>query len=80
MGLIAAIGGSSVVFLYFLPKFELDESLVMTAATVCAFLFAFFGSPICALVDSAVLKLLADQKILYGIYHENYACVSRICL
>ncbi|EPB92134.1 hypothetical protein HMPREF1544_00959 [Mucor circinelloides 1006PhL] len=66
MGLIAAIGGSSVVFLYFLPKFELDGSMVMGAATVCAFLFAFFGSPICALVDSAVLKLLADQKILYG--------------
>ncbi|KAF1801004.1 major facilitator superfamily domain-containing protein [Mucor lusitanicus] len=66
MGLIAAIGGSSVVFLYFLPNFELDDSLVMAAATVSAFMFAFFGSPICALVDSAVLKLLADQKILYG--------------
>ncbi|KAK4508869.1 uncharacterized protein ATC70_013492 [Mucor velutinosus] len=66
MGLIAAIGGSSVVSLYFLPKFELDGFWVMAAATVSAFLFAFFGSPICALVDSAVLKLLADQKILYG--------------
>ncbi|CEP08290.1 hypothetical protein [Parasitella parasitica] len=68
MGLIAAVGGSSVISLYFLPQFELEENMVMMVATLCAFLFAFFGSPICALVDSAVLKLLGDQKLLYGIY------------
>ncbi|KAI9318750.1 major facilitator superfamily domain-containing protein [Dichotomocladium elegans] len=31
-----------------------------------ALLFAFFGQPTQALVDSAVLKILGDQKILYG--------------
>ncbi|KAI8641084.1 major facilitator superfamily domain-containing protein [Parasitella parasitica] len=66
MGLIAAVGGSSVISLYFLPQLELDDNMVMMVATLCAFLFAFFGSPICALVDSAVLKLLGDQKLLYG--------------
>ena len=68
MGSIGAIGGSSIMFLYFLAKLELENSMVMLIAALCAFAFAFFGSPICALVDSAVLKSLADQKILYGIY------------
>ncbi|KAG2197418.1 hypothetical protein INT47_005671 [Mucor saturninus] len=66
MGILATIGGSSVLGLYFLPEMltEMDERMMATC--VLGFVFAFFGSPICALVDSAVLKILDDQKILYG--------------
>lgn len=82
MGILAMIGGSSVLALYFIPPEwistvtsleeeagELDDrnnNRVMMITTLCAFVFAFFGSPNCALVDSAVLKILGDQKLLYG--------------
>lgn len=68
MGILASIGGSSVLVLNYLPIWVdvQDSSLVMRITCLCAFLFAFFGSPVCALVDSVVLKILRDQKILYG--------------
>lgn len=47
-----------------------DESSMMTITFLVtaslAFVFAFFGQPVATLVDSAVLKMLGDQKILYG--------------
>lgn len=68
MGTLATIGGSSVLVLRYFPIWYnvQDSSVIMQLACVCAFLFAFFGSPVCALVDSIVLKMLGDQKILYG--------------
>lgn len=66
MGILASIGGSSVLGLYFLPELINDINKRMLITCIFGFIFAFFGSPICALVDSAVLKILDDQKILYG--------------
>ncbi|GAA5804409.1 hypothetical protein HPULCUR_009902 [Helicostylum pulchrum] len=71
MGILAGIGGSSVLALYYLPLWvdtndTSTNEQVMIITAVCASIFAFFGSPICALVDSAVLKILGDQKLLYG--------------
>ncbi|KAI8095933.1 major facilitator superfamily domain-containing protein [Thamnidium elegans] len=71
MGILAGIGGSSVLALYYLPLWinindTSTNEQVMVITAVCASIFAFFGSPICALVDSAVLKILGDQKLLYG--------------
>lgn len=67
MGILALIGGSSVLGLYFLPEMLIEIDKRMLATCILGFVFAFFGGPICALVDSAVLKILDDQKILYGI-------------
>lgn len=77
MGILATIGGSSVMTLYFLPTLlfnnmkgslldERNNEKVMMITAICALIFAFCGSPVCALVDSAVLKILGDQKLLYG--------------
>lgn len=66
MGILASIGGSSVLGLYFLPDMITEIDKRMTITCVFGLIFAFFGSPICALVDSAVLKILDDQKLLYG--------------
>lgn len=86
MGMLAIIGGSSVIALDFLPKWittdekgfykllspqsfsvvDSNNETVMLVTAFCALIFAFFGSPNCALVDSAVLRLLGDQKLLYG--------------
>jgi hypothetical protein len=54
-----------------LTDFAADNVMALTIAL--GLIFAFFGSPICALVDSAVLKLLGDQKILYGTYAFNHS-------
>ncbi|KAI8391624.1 major facilitator superfamily domain-containing protein [Radiomyces spectabilis] len=61
---LACIGGGCVLVLPLLPCLGLENPLALTAAL--AFGFAFFGSPVCALVDSAVLKILADQRAIYG--------------
>ncbi|CAO3657099.1 unnamed protein product [Mucor hiemalis] len=86
MGMLAIIGGSSVIALDFLPKWigtdekgfstslsprllidtDSNNETVMFVTAFCALIFAFFGSPNCALVDSAVLRILEDQKLLYG--------------
>lgn len=83
MGILAGIGGSSVLALYYLPRWiDTDDTStneqVMLITAICASIFAFFGSPICALVDSAVLKILGDQKLLYG--KENNESPYVICI
>ncbi|KAI8364746.1 major facilitator superfamily domain-containing protein [Radiomyces spectabilis] len=79
MAILAAIGGVSVMSLMFLPGWLVKndstssflespdtESLTLMVTAALALVFAFFGQPVTALVDSAVLKMLGDQKILYG--------------
>ena len=75
MSILALVGGSSIMSLMFLPSWlSLDQdnyhdsglSLKFVATAAFALLFAFFGQPLQVLVDSAVLKILGDQKILYG--------------
>ncbi|KAI8138078.1 major facilitator superfamily domain-containing protein [Fennellomyces sp. T-0311] len=71
MSLLALIGGTAIMMLMFLPKWlvhEDDDNTTVTffVTVTFAFIFAFFGQPVSTLVDSAVLKMLGDQKILYG--------------
>jgi MFS family permease len=82
MGILATVGGSSVLALYFLPEWGTPpiaffipaaataiteaNNTVMVITSFCALIFAFFGSPNCALVDSSVLKLLGEKKLVYG--------------
>ncbi|OAD76118.1 hypothetical protein PHYBLDRAFT_88121, partial [Phycomyces blakesleeanus NRRL 1555(-)] len=43
-----------------------ESSTGLIFAAVLALIFAFFGQPVSALVDSAVLKILGEHKVLYG--------------
>ncbi|CDS10677.1 hypothetical protein LRAMOSA11163 [Lichtheimia ramosa] len=75
MSVLALVGGASIMSLMFIPSWfannqqdstETGLSLKFFATASFALLFAFFGQPLQVLVDSAVLKILGDQKILYG--------------
>ncbi|KAF7725929.1 hypothetical protein EC973_009166 [Apophysomyces ossiformis] len=74
MAVLAFFGGLAIMTLMLLPSWisqrstELEDAGVATflITIVLAFVFAFFGQPVSALVDSAVLKLLGEHKILYG--------------
>ncbi|KAI9488139.1 major facilitator superfamily domain-containing protein [Zychaea mexicana] len=76
MSALAIIGGSGVMALLLLPGWlvqDVDDGnnggntmVTFAAAVTLALIFAFFGQPVSTLVDSAVLKMLGDQKILYG--------------
>lgn len=67
MAVLALIGGSAIVSMSLLPSLLVGKGeLTMPFICLLALLYAFFGSPLMALVDSAVLKILGDHKILYG--------------
>jgi MFS family permease len=67
MAVLALIGGSAIVSMSLLPTvLQGREQLSMPLTCVLALMYAFFGSPLMALVDSAVLKILDTHKILYG--------------
>ncbi|CAM0141074.1 unnamed protein product [Umbelopsis sp. WA50703] len=67
MAVLALIGGSAIVSMSLLPTvLQGREHLSIPLTCVLALMYAFFGSPLMALVDSAVLKILDTHKILYG--------------
>lgn len=66
MALLTLLGGSSVMALLLLVNKGYSDAMVFWCALILALLFSFFGSPLVALVDSAVLKILGDEKVLYG--------------
>lgn len=68
MALLMVIGGLSVISLMFIPKLLPNDSTSTTliVTVVLAVAFAFFGQPVTVLVDSAVLKILGENKIYYG--------------
>ncbi|KAH8547743.1 major facilitator superfamily domain-containing protein [Umbelopsis sp. PMI_123] len=67
MAVLALIGGSAIISMSFLPDLlDGKADLMMAFTCVLALMYAFFGSPLMALVDSAVLKILGNHKILYG--------------
>ncbi|KAI8339422.1 major facilitator superfamily domain-containing protein [Chlamydoabsidia padenii] len=67
MALLALLGSSSVLLLLPLTKqVGVGSFPIFWSAMVLALMFSFFGSPLVALVDSSVLKILGDEKILYG--------------
>lgn len=67
MAVLALVGGSAIVSMSLLPTvLKGREELAMPFTCVLALMYAFFGSPLMALVDSAVLKILDTHKILYG--------------
>jgi Na+/melibiose symporter-like transporter len=68
MAILMAIGGASVISLVFISVFLPDgpPSTVLAVTVTLAVTFAFFGQPVTVLVDSAVLKILAENGIYYG--------------
>ncbi|CAO3626905.1 unnamed protein product [Cunninghamella echinulata] len=79
---LITIGGSSILALLPLAD-QVDnysDSVILALTMVLTFIFAFCGSPVVALIDSAVLKLLGDQKILYGSQRLFGSLSNGICL
>ncbi|CAO3586562.1 unnamed protein product [Absidia cylindrospora] len=68
MALLTFLGGSSIMALLLLADKVgvYSDAMIFWVAMYLALMFSFFGSPLTALVDSSVLKILGDQKILYG--------------
>ncbi|CAO3591264.1 unnamed protein product [Absidia cylindrospora] len=68
MALLALLGGTSVLTLPLLAELveKYSPPTIFWLAMCLALMYSFFGSPLVALVDSSVLKILGDQKILYG--------------
>lgn len=75
MGLLCLAGGSAIMVVMYLGiitpdeknfDFEMPSFLVLTA--ICVFLYAFCSGTLVSLVDSAVMKILGPNKILYGTF------------
>lgn len=47
-----------------------QQTVILTS--LCALMFAFFTLPNVSLVDSAVMKILGSNKILYGKYYYKF--------
>ncbi|KAG0167391.1 hypothetical protein DFQ30_006121 [Apophysomyces sp. BC1015] len=60
--LLTAIGSASVILMLSIPPITLSW-LLMLCATISQ---SLFYQPIVAMIDSAILKMLGDDKILYG--------------
>jgi MFS family permease len=75
MGLLCFAGVSAIMVVMYLGiitpdeknlEFEMPSFLVLTA--ICIFLYAFCSGTLVSLVDSAVMKILGPNKILYGTF------------
>jgi Na+/melibiose symporter-like transporter len=73
MAILMSIGGSSVISLMFIPVLLPNgiASTILAITVTLAVTFAFFGQPVTVLVDSAVLKILGENGIYYGIPKYN---------
>ncbi|CAO3617022.1 unnamed protein product [Cunninghamella blakesleeana] len=80
--ILGGIGGLSILSL--LPLADkvdtFEDSVILVLTMISTFIFAFCGSPVVALIDSAVLKLLGDQKILYGSQRLFGSLSNGICI
>lgn len=52
------------------PPPATQQTVILTS--LCALMFAFFTLPNVSLVDSAVMKILGSNKILYGKYYYKF--------
>ncbi|KAI8335411.1 major facilitator superfamily domain-containing protein [Chlamydoabsidia padenii] len=72
MGLTALIGGTAVTGIMMLghaiasQSYQLSGSTLVMLTSTFALTYAFFSLPNVSLVDSAVMKILGPNKILYG--------------
>jgi len=87
MGLLCLAGGSAIMVVMYLGiitpdeknlGFEMPSFLVLTG--ICMFLYAFCSGTLVSLVDSAVMKILGPNKILYGTFFFLLACQILITL
>lgn len=76
MGSLCLAGGASIMTVMYLGiltpdenglTFEMPSFLLLTAIGI--FLYAFCAGTLVSLVDSAVMKILGPNKILYGKLH-----------
>lgn len=76
MALTSFLGGLATIAIMFIGHssyfgFELSNTALVIIVSCLALGFAFFTLPNMALVDSAVMKILGPNKILYGIIQEK---------
>jgi hypothetical protein len=55
-----------------LASIQLSNTALVTITSTLALAFAFFTLPNMSLVDSAVMKILGPNKILYGMYTRKW--------
>ncbi|KAI8333710.1 major facilitator superfamily domain-containing protein [Chlamydoabsidia padenii] len=82
MSFLTLLGGSSVMCLLLLANnmTRYSDTTIFWFALGLALMYSFFGAPLVALVDSAVLKILGDEKILYGDQRLWGSASSGICI
>ncbi|CAO3596506.1 unnamed protein product [Absidia cylindrospora] len=72
MGMTGLLGGVAVMCIMMIghavasPDYQLSNSTLVLLTSSFALAFAFFTLPNVSLVDSAVMKILGPNKILYG--------------
>ncbi|KAI8064166.1 major facilitator superfamily domain-containing protein [Gongronella butleri] len=79
---LTLIGGSALVSLLLLAN-NMDlftGDIVFLLTLTAALAFAFFGNPVCSLVDSLVLKMLGEHKLLYGSQRLWGSISNGICI
>lgn len=76
MAILMFVGGLSIIGLMFIPMLlppdVTSPDIILALTITLAVSFAFFGQPVAVLVDSAVLKILGENGIYYGMpTHEK---------
>ncbi|KAI9494622.1 hypothetical protein BDB00DRAFT_297611 [Zychaea mexicana] len=74
MALLTAVGTAALVLILWIPP---HAKFAWSAALVCMFLDGIFYQPLTVLIDSAIIKILGDYKMLfYGIYQIRRRRIS----
>lgn len=63
-GLLTAMGTAGILLILSVPP--TSTALILPAAIISAILDGLFYQPILVLIDSAIIKILGDYRILYG--------------
>ncbi|KAJ2963106.1 hypothetical protein NQZ79_g1822 [Umbelopsis isabellina] len=72
MGTLCIIGGAAILFVMYLGKQTEEKSKwtlevsMLWLTSACVFCYAFCSGTLVSLVDSAVMKILGPNKIMYG--------------
>lgn len=83
MGILCLAGSASIMAVMYLGiitpdekgfLFDMPSFLLLTA--MCIFLYASCSGTLVSLVDSAVMKMLGPNKILYGMLHLRWIIVQ----
>lgn len=69
-GLLTAVGTAGILLVLSVPPTW--TAMTLPVAIISTIFDGLFYQPLLVLVDSAIIKILGDYKILYGELTENY--------